>query len=246
MKLSIDRALRIIWLLIGGLLLLFLLAGGVMILAQLIGNWGAGDDAVRIASQSQPPREEPRAVRYTAPHAIRGTSTRLVMVENGRAYEPGGGGYASGGRYSSAIVANAVFLDAQGARLLLDRPAYVRSIDFPRSEGDIQRWIEYRIAFEDGNRDGKLDSRDGTSLYVTDLEGRNLRQVLRPPLRLQGTEVMDATHMLVYALEPPADQRVNEDRMRQRAFIYDVPTGRLSPYAALDSAAARAGQILGR
>lgn len=246
MKFSIDRTLRIIWLMIGILLLLFLLGGGVMILAQLIGNWGAKDDAVRIVNQSQPARDEPRAVRYTAPHAIHGTSTRIVMVQNGRAYAPNEGGYASGARYSREIVANAVFLDAQGARLLLDRPAYVESIDFPQTPADIQRWIGYRIAFDDTNRDGKLDSRDQTPLYVTDLEGRNLRPVLRAPLRLQRTQVLDATRMLVYALEPPAGQTVAEDRMRQRAFIYDVAAGQLSPYAALDSAAARAGQILGR
>lgn len=245
MKLSLDRTLRIIWLMIGLLLLLFLLGGGVMILSQVIGNWGAKDDAVRIVNQSQPAREEPRAVRLGETLRIRGTTTRLATVENGRAYAPGST-YASGSRYSRAIVANVVFLDAEGARLLLDRPAHVESIRFPQSSADIQRWIEYRIAFDDTNRDGKLDARDQMPLYVTDLEGRNLRPVLRAPLRLQSTQVMDATRMLVYALEPPAGQAVDEDRMRQRAFIYDVAAGQLSPYTALDSAAARAGQILAR
>jgi hypothetical protein len=246
MKLSLDRTLKLIWLAIGALLLLLLAIGGVMMLTQAIGNRGAGDAAVRVVSEAGTPREEPRAVRYEAPVAIRGTTTRLVAVRYGRAYQPDGGGYASGARYSSEMVSNVIFLDAQGARLLLDRPAHIESIDYPGREEDVQRWIAYQIAFDDTSRDGKLDRRDATALYVTDLEGRNLRPVLRPPLRLRATHVLDAGRMLVYALEPPAGAAVDEDRMRQRAFIYDVASGQVAPYAALDSAAERAGQILGR
>lgn len=246
MKLTLDRSLHWIWLLIGILLLAFLAVGGVLILAQLIGNLGAGDDAVTVARESATPREEPRAVRFGEPVAIHGTTTRMVTVSNGRAYQPGGGGYASGGRFMSDVVANVVFVDAQGGRLLLDRPAYVGSIDYPRGREDVQRWIAYNIALDDTNGDGKLDSRDDMVLHVSDLEGRNLRPVLRPPLRLRGTHVLDAGRMLVYALEPPAGQAVDESRMRQRAFVYDVASGRLAPYTPLDSAAAQAARILGR
>jgi hypothetical protein len=245
MKPSLDRTLKLLWLAIGVLLLTLLSAGGVLILAQWIGNRGAADAAVQIASKDSAPREEPRAVRFSQPRTIRGTTTRLIAVEYGRAYEPDGG-YASGARHTSEVVANVVFLDARGARLLLDRPAHVGSIHYPQGAEDVQRWIAYRIAFDDTNRDGKLDRRDSAPLYVTDLEGRNLRPVLRPPLRLRSYEVLDAGRMLVYALEPPAGAAVEEDRMRQRAFIYDVASGQLSPYTALDSAAARAGQILRR
>lgn len=252
MKLSLDRTLRIIWLLIGILLLGFLLVGGGMILAQVIGNLGAGGAAVRVARDSTVRREEPRAVRYGEPQAIQGTATQLVPVHYGHAYEPedgyglSGGGYAASGRYRSDVVANVAFLDAAGARLLLDRPAFIGRIHYPRNAESVQRWIEYTLALDDTNRDGRLDSRDRLVLYVSDLEGRNLRPVLRPPLRLRSTRALDARRMLVYALEPPAGQEVSEDRMRQRAFIYDVASGRLSPHAGLDSVAERAGRILQR
>jgi hypothetical protein len=245
MKLSLDRSLRMIWLLIGILLLLLLLAGGAMIVAQLVGNLGAGDDAVRVVSQAQPPREEARAVRYGEPHPIRGTATRLVQVEYGRAFSPDGG-YASGGRYTRETVVNLIFVDAQGARLLLDRPAYVGSVSWPRPDEPARSWIVYQISLDDANRDGKLDARDPTSLYVSDLEGRNLRPVIRPPLRVKDYRMLDADRVLVYALEPPAGPAVAEERWRQRAFVYDAAAGRLSPYATLDSAATRAGQILSR
>ncbi|HEY0018939.1 MAG TPA: hypothetical protein VGC13_21745 [Longimicrobium sp.] len=255
MKPSLDRTLKLLWLAIGVLLLTLLAAGGVMILAQWIGNRGAGDAAVQVASENRAPREEPRAVRYGPPMPIRGTATRIVMVGygTGHTYGPGlSGDYDDEGRRPGAEV-NVMFLDAAGARLLLDRPAFIHRVSYPQPDPAPGMelpagppWISYVLSLDDANRNGRLDERDASALYVSDLDGKNLRPVLRPPLRYESHHVLDAGRMLVYALEPPAGAEVEEDRMRQRAFIYDVASGRLSPYAALDSAAARAGQILRR
>jgi hypothetical protein len=255
MKFSIDRTLRVIWLMIGSLLLVFLVAGSIMVLAQVIGNAGASREAVRVARDSTAPRQEVRAVRYGSPESIRGTDTRLVMVGYGEGHEPRGAGFSgSYGMYDGnrEPQVNIVFLDEGGARLLVDRPAFIHDVRYPEpatrpgSSDSLQTWISYVIAIDDSGASGRLDERDPPGLYVTDRDGRGLRAVLRPPLRYLEHEVLDATRMLVYALEPPAGQAVARDRMRQRAFIYDVAADRLSPYAALDSAAARAGQILAR
>jgi hypothetical protein len=250
MRLSLERAFRVVWLVVGGLVLLFLLIGGVLIAAQWIGNAGAGEDAVRVASETQPSRQEARAVRYGRPRELRGTATRLVLVRYGEAEELPGA-YASRGTGETWV--NAVFLEGSQARLLLDRPAYIRDVGYPGADGlgtpaadSLQTWITYVMALEDSDRNGRLDHRDQLGLYVTDVEGRSLRPALRPPLRYLSHAVMDGERMLVYALEPPAGEPVDEKRMRQRAFIYEVASGRLTPHAALDSAAARAGQILGR
>lgn len=250
MKLNLDRTFRVVWLAVGGLILLVLVVGAVLVAAQWIGNRGASDDAVRIANQAQPSRKEARAVRYGAPRALRGTSTRLVLVGNGEGYESSDvyGSYDSRGR--DAWI-NVVFLDGAGAaRLLLDRPAYIRDVGAPTLQppaDSLQTWITYVMALDDDDRSGKLDHEDTPGLYVTDLEGRNLRPVVRPPLRYVSHQAMEGGRMLVYALEPPAGQpRVDARRMRQRAFVYDVAAGTLSPYAALDSAVARAAQAVGR
>jgi hypothetical protein len=255
MKLSLDRTFRVIWLVVGGLVLVFLLVAGVLVAVQWIGNAGAADDAVRVASEAQPARDEPRAVRYLTPQRMRGTDTRIVLMSYGVAHEPSGTSY---GVYDTRAGdgtpwVNAVFLDADGARLLLDRPAYIRDVRYPVLEGrgypegdSLQAWITYVMAVDDTDRNGRLDHRDREGLYVSDVEGRGLRPVLRPPLIYTSHQAMEGGWMLIYALEPPAGQQVELDRMRQRAFVYDVASGRLSPYAALDSAAARAGQILGR
>lgn len=242
MKLTLDRALRWIWLLIGAAVLLLLVIGGFMVAAQMIGNAGASEDAARVVKEAGPPAEEVRPVRYDLPRAIPGTQTRIVLVG-------GGEGYLRDSRGEGPYV-NAVFVDAQGARLLVDRPAFIHRVRLP-GEGpspadSTAPWITYLMALDDGDGSGRVDERDPRGLYVTDRDGRNLRPVLRPPLRYESHQALDASRILVYALEPPAGARVDERKMRQRAFVYDVASGQLSPYAALDSAAANAARIPGR
>jgi hypothetical protein len=251
-KASLNRTLALLWLAIGVLLLLFLVGVLGMIVTQAIRNAGAGSEAVRIATEDQPMRQEPRAIRYTPPLDVRGTQTRIVMVSYGADHEASfmfEGGYASSGPRTASV--NVIFVDANGARLLLDRPAYIRDVSYPhRTEDDPldppRSWISYVVALDDTNGNGELEHRDAATLYVTDLDGRDFRPVIRPPLRYHHHGVLDPARILVYALEPPAGQDVEEKRMRQRAFVYEVASGRLSPYAAVDSAAARAGQILQR
>jgi hypothetical protein len=249
MMLSVDRALRAIWLSIGVLLLGFLLVLAVVAVTGWIRTMGADEAAVRVARESGAPREEARAVRVGIPDSIRGSSVMIAMVGNGRDYlvrEFAMSGYAG---HKGAPMVNVVFLDDQGARLLLDKPAYLAEVRYPRPRDPAsasQNWISYQVAMEDGNGNGQLDDRDPRSLYVTDLEGRNLRPVIRPPLRLLEHEPIGPGRILVYALEPPQGQQVAEDRMRQRAFVYETATGKLLPFTALDAATERAASILAR
>ncbi|MBW3570981.1 MAG: hypothetical protein KY467_07735 [Gemmatimonadetes bacterium] len=250
MKPSLDRTLKLLWLVIGALLLLFLLAGGVMVLSQVIANAGAGREAARVAGESRPAREEPRAVRYGMPMAVRGTDTRIVMVTRGTAetYASGpDGGSATGGRRMSGAEVNVMFVDAAGARLLLDRPAHVRQVDYAAPDGNepAREFIAYVLALDDTNGNGRLDERDAVALYASDLDGRNLRPVLSPPLRYRSHGALGPSRMLVYALQGPAASE-DEAGMAQRAFVYDVRSGQLSPHAEINAAAERAAEILRR
>lgn len=250
MKLTLDRTLRWIWLLIGAAVLLLLLVGGFMVAAQMIGNAGAGDDAAQVAREAAPAPDAMRPVRYGLPRAIPGTDTRIVLVGGGEGYAGSSGAYDAYSRGGDGPYVNAVFVDARGARLLVDRPASIHRVrlpgDGPTPADSTAPWITYLMALDDGDGNGRVDERDPRGLYVTDRDGRNLRPVLRPPLRYESHQALDAARMLVYALEPAAGGRADQGRMRQRAFVYDVASGQLSPYAALDSAAAQAARILGR
>jgi Na+-transporting methylmalonyl-CoA/oxaloacetate decarboxylase gamma subunit len=244
MKPSLDRAFKLTWLGIGALVLLFLVIGLVLVVSQATRNAGAADEAERIVSEERPTAEEPVAVRYGMPDSIRGTATRIVRVHDGAA-QGRRSSYTSSGYDGAESAVNVMFVDADGVRLLLDRPAYIRELTYPgaREENPAMEWISYVIAFDDTDRGGSLDARDAMALYVSDLDGRNLRAVLGPPLRYRTHQAFGPGRILVHALDGAGK---DEERMRQRAFIYDVRAGQLSPYAAMDSAAERAGRILRR
>lgn len=244
MNAFLDRALKLTWLGIGALLLVFLLAGLVMMASQVIGNAGAASEAERVAGSAASAREEGVAVRYWMPDSIHGTTTRIVRVHQGEA-RGSRSSYESRGGSENEV--NVMFVDADGVRLLLDRPAYIRDLSYPGAGEDQapREWISYVLALDDTDRSGKVDARDAMGLYVTDLDGRDLRPVLRPPLRYHSHAAFGPSRILVYALDPASGVR-DQARMRQRAFLYDVRASRLTPYAAMDSAAEQAARVLRR
>jgi hypothetical protein len=222
MKPSLDRALRIVWLVIGVLLLGTLLISLVFVAAGFLRTRGAAEAADRAVAEGVAGEAE-GGVRLTLPQAMRATETRIAFVarEGGRAARAPEPGRVQG-------VVNVVFLDADGsARLLLDRPAEIREVHFPAAEGesDASRpWITYEIDFE-----GEV------GLYLSDVDGRALRPVAVPPLRYLAHRPFGAGRLLVYALDG--------DPPRQRAYLYDPAAASLEPFTALDSLADEAARI---
>jgi hypothetical protein len=255
---DIERPLQWVWLVNGVVLLLFLLGGGVMVLGQMITNFAAEEEAVPAAPERERGEARVRAVRYGAPVQVRGSGTRLVVVQHGEGYEPSqstrsGYGYSGEEGYRAGPDVNVAFLDAQGGRLLLDRPGYIAELRFsaPPARGaaspdSLLPWIVYEMALEDTNGDGGLDHRDRRALYVTDLEGRGLRPVLPPGMRLEEWSVLADGSLWVAALQEAAGgRRVDDAELPQRSFTLGRD-GRLRAEAALDSLAAAAGRVLRR
>lgn len=262
-----DRILKAVWL-AASLVFLAVVAGVLFIVLSDV--WPDRGGAVRVGAPAEREKEGggekrvPRAIRYAPPAAVRGTATRMVMVFNGDADQRAGSGYySSGSGTPQGPQVNVIFL-APGApaRLLLDHPAYVAGVSYPAA-GDpgevevspgrggradtLQTWITYEIADRDTNGDGKLDEADRAGLFVSALDGTGLRRVLPEPFWLLDHSLTpDRRGMLVMALEPPRGRDVPREEMRQRAFLYDVATGALTPFAALDGAADRAARIVGR
>src|SRR2546425_179442 len=249
---DMDRWLKRLWMVNGVLLLILMVLGtGALLVTWLSGAFG-GKNAVLAPDPTRGPAVKPRAVRYSPPRAIWGTKTRLVIVRYGKGQQGAGMGLASdsyGYRDEDGPVVNLLFLTGTSpGRILLDKPAYVSSFDYPSSKEDsLQHWLTYQIAFEDTNADGRLDSYDRVDLYVSYLDGSNLRLVLPPGMRLlDHHEVGDGRHLVVTALQVPRDWRGSDDELPQRAFLYDVPTGTTTPYTALDSLVRDAARVLGR
>jgi len=255
-----DRWLKRLWMVNGVLLLvLVVLVIGGLLISWLSGAFG-GRNAVLAPDPTRAAAVTPRAVRYSPPRAIWGTKTHVVIVRYGKGQQGSGFGLGSelrtreyysysGDRVADGPVVNLLFLTGTApGRVLLDKPAYVGGFDYPSSKDDsLQRWLSYRIAFEDTNADGRLDSDDRVELYISDLDGTNLRRVLPPGMRLlQHDAVGDGRRLVVTALEVPKDWRGSDDELPQRAFLYDVQTGTTTPYAALDSMVRNAARVLAR
>lgn len=251
MSSRVERLLRWVWL-INGVLLLGLLAVGLLFVSgQWILDMTAGDEPVSAPARRDEAATPPAPVRYDAPRPIRGTGTRIVLMHRG----PGsrsGSALASGSydaRSGAGAIANVGFLSADGARLLLDRPAYISSVRWPGggAAGDSAdarlRWVVYEMAAEDGNGDGRVDHRDARTLYLSDLNGGGLRRVLPEGFVLRSWEVLDDGSLFVGALRGERGRRESDvDRLPARAFVVGAD-GQARPYAALDSIAEAAGRV---
>ncbi len=265
MALDSDRLFRRIWF-ANGILLLVLVVGalGLTGYALLNGLWGKGEHGVRpTAIGSHPPADlRPRAVRYDDPEPVLNSRWMLVQVRYGADYgEPSSKGlglgsvaYERGYRTGGPLV-NVLFLPVDGGtgRLLLNRPGYIRGIEFsqarpryPAERIDSVPWITYEIAFKDTDRSGRLDEDDAAELYISDLDGGNLRRVLPPGLRVRSTHLLPGLQLLVTALDARGGERRAEDQLPQRAVRFNPRTGGLTADLVLDSLAATAGHILGR
>ena len=248
-----ERLLKRVWLVNGVLLLALLGALGIWLLFNLGSNLLHHDTRVATVGGGTDSEHIPRAIRYDTPQTIWNSTARVVLVRYGEAFQRPSAGLGSAGyaRESYTPYVNAIFLEPTGrpAHLLLNRPALIRSVSFPRSRDDsLQSWITYEVAFDDTNGDGGLDEDDAVSLYVSDLHGAALHPVLPPEWSVLSEEPLgDGRHILVLAVQPSSrGERHTLEQAPEHAFLHDVPTGRTEPYGALDSLAARAGRIVGR
>lgn len=241
----VDRILRWVWLINGIVLLALLAAGGIFLLIAALSGIGAekpSTGAAESADSSSPGEEAP--LRYDPPDAVRGSGARMVVIRRGTGYTYRN--MSSNARGAEAPAVNVAFLDAAGARLLLDRPAYIAHVRYPGemasdARGDTLRWIVYEAALADSNGDRKVDSRDRRSLYVSALDGRGFRRVLP-----DGYELRDWAGQPDGSLVATAVQlQPGSAAMPERAFVLDA-SGAVRPYAALDSVVAAAGRFAGK
>jgi hypothetical protein len=91
--------------------------------------------------------------------------------------------------FSTAALSNLVFSDATGkiCHRLLDTPAYIHLVDLSASSlynsetgayfAAEPNYILYKISLEDTNTDGLLNEQDLADLYISEVDGKNLRKL---------------------------------------------------------------------
>jgi len=243
----LDRVLRWVWLVIG-VLLLILLAGSLVFVASEALSGGGGSassspaDTVKADSAGRAKGAEP--LRYDPPDAIRGSATRIVLIRRGSGYtyrSTASSAPASG----EAPAVNVAFLEGTGARLLLDRPAYIRRVTYPgaarAAQGDSLRWIAYEMALEDADGNGAIDESDRRSLYVSDLDGRGLHRVTPAGYELRDWAPQPGGGLVATAVRLAPGGGV----LAERAFVVDASSV-ARPFAALDSVVDAASRLMAK
>ena len=139
---------------------------------------------------------------------------------------------------SNRQVVNILFLnyDYEVIRTLLDDKAFISSFRIPdqdywiKSNGVVSKDttiknITFQIAFEDTNKDGKLDDNDNNDLYISDLDGGNLKKVT------EGIEVINYHFMknnseLLIEFHNRSEKKL--EYKRKLFATYSIPTETLS------------------
>lgn len=246
--------LKRLWLLVGILVLPILVYG----LYNVITEWFVRDwvePTVGLPADTAAASTSPRAVWASLLDPIIGSKHRILAIHYGEAqvYEEYGVIGSSRRRYdpgAHGAVVNIGFLDPNGhVSLLFDRPAYIRSYDFPDApEDSTQKWVFFEVALVDTDRDNQLGSADELALYTTDLTGAGLRRVSPDSIEYKNYKWPDpAGVVLITGLTRPRSPEETEDSRRQQRFVvFDARSGVQKAAGALDSAVARAGSILRR
>ena len=122
-----ERLLKRVWLVNGLLLAVLFGALGIWLVVELSSSWFHRHSAVITATGGAPAERASRAVRYDPPQSIWKSTTRIVLITYGEAFERPAHEFASSNSYGEryALYVNAIFLEPGGGpgHLLLDRPA---------------------------------------------------------------------------------------------------------------------------
>ena len=195
MKFNLDKSLKYLWL-INGLVILGAMTNSMIIQPLLNPKpephyyYEHGDDDIVIGEKLAKAIEEGRILQgltYAMPSSINNSSNYYMLIsahtyEEAKEYERAAGS-AGDLSFSFYNCVNILFLDKnyQPTRSLLDKKASILDFEFPRyykADSDtFSKHIAYMIGFEDTNEDGVLNSDDSHDLYISDLDGSNLKQI---------------------------------------------------------------------
>ena len=136
---------------------------------------------------------------------------------------------------------NVIFLDEkyQVITSLLNKKASILKIEpqrknynLGRNEIDITaKYIAYLVAFEDSNKDGKLNSADNHDLYISDFNGKKLEKVTSN-INLDSFEFINSNSQIFIKYTDRENKR--EEHKKQRFTVYDIVSSKLLNISSID------------
>jgi hypothetical protein len=192
-----TKFLKIIWSINGVALLIFFIFVGFTTLKDFFGSSyqeynGVLIDGGEELEDAKKERLLLQGLEYSHPISIYGHRGYLLPIKM-RTYETP----KSAEDQSDVHTVNIVFFDRDmlSSHALLDKKAFIKSFRYPihlgfaaesdwdrdpheyRTQDSLLRNIIYLIAFTDSNGDGSLSSEDKSDLYISELDGGDLRQI---------------------------------------------------------------------
>ena len=124
---------------------------------------------------------------------------------------------------------NVIFIDEnyKVIRSLVNKKASIKQIEeqyktngYNNKELDTSvKYIAYMIAFEDSNKDGKLNSNDSHDLYISDLSGNNLKKVTSN-IEVQSFQFIKGNSQIrIYYVDR---NEVREEHKKRRIAFYNI------------------------
>jgi len=142
--------------------------------------------------------------------------------------------------YYSGNQINVIFLnkDYQVINTLLDRKACILGMKFQRKSNSTKeidtsvKYIAYSIAFEDTNKDNKINHYDNGDLYISDLEGRNLKKVTEN-IYVEHYKFIDHNSRILIHYKEIKD--IPEEHKEVQFAIYDIANEKFTKLNSLNS-----------
>lgn len=202
MEIKMNKFLKIVWSINGILILVLALFVGAILIEEATRNFSNrySPPRVIVGKDLEKAKEKGLVLQgldYNEPKSIRGTDGYLLPVRIKTYEKPKTEAeiteevfYLKSSikmdHYQNTV--NVVFMDKdfKTTQVLLNKKGFIKSFSYPTSSSDfyddtrpdtIQQHITYLIGFEDTNKDGVLDSKDKTDLYISGLKGENLVRV---------------------------------------------------------------------
>jgi hypothetical protein len=153
--------------------------------------------------------------------------------------------------YGDESIANIIFLDTayQPIKILLNKKADISILKEPNYGQDTERidvlrkHIIYKIAYQDTDKNGLLNNDDDHDVYISDINGANLRQVTNN-ITVSDVEIVDnASKLLITYREK---NEIPKEHQYKQFMIYDIAKQKLSPLTALHKAILEAEKISAR
>jgi hypothetical protein len=244
-----DRFLRNIWAINGviflGFFILLLIVAAIAFVSEF--GWFRNNPEIIVGEKLEEARERGLAlqgIEYGSPVRIYGSDHYLLTVSPKTYETPKDFTMDLSSKnvvYNEAglSVINVIFLDSHlnVTNTLTDKKILISEIHYPSNDfgyysDTMQRHISYKMATADTNSDGSINAVDDEDLYISDFDGKNLRQITKG-VNVVGYSFENRDHMLIQY-----KKRNDEPEEHKRAFfaIYSIKENKLEDLTSLEKA----------